>query len=359
MSVRKRGSTWYIDICEKGKRRITRALKGVRTKAQAEKLEAVVRTQILKGRYDLLERVEMLFEKFVTESFLPYSKLNKKSYTSDVCICKPLCAFFGNQSIAKINAPMIEQYKQKRTGEITIHGKLRSPSRVNKELIVLSKILSMACEAELMLSKPKIRQFKVSAGRIRYLKDEEEIRLFEALQDCEWLRNIVIFALNTGMRRGEIFGLQWFDVDFTRQVLKVRYTKNGKDRAIPMNQTVRELLSSMPKTNEYVFASPKTGGKLTDLKKKFQAARKKAKLEDFRFHDIRHTFATRMGDAGVDIFTLAELLGHSDIRITKRYAHGTEENKRQAVEKLVKDLSLRDKSVTNEKGQTVQFTLNH
>jgi integrase len=95
-----------------------------------------------------------------------------------------------------------------------------------------------------------------------------------------------------------------------------------------------------PQTSEYVFASPKIGGKLTGWKKKFQAARMKAKLENFRFHEIRHTFATRIADAGVDILTLAELLGHGDIRITKRYAHGTEENKRQAVEKLVKSSNL-------------------
>jgi integrase len=306
----------------------------------------------------LKERAEMLFKKFVDENFLPYSKANKKSYSSDVCICKPLCAFFGKHSLADINAPKIEEYKQKRISEITTHKRLRSPSRVNKELIVLSKILSMACEAEYMASKPKVRQFKVSTERIRYLNDNEEASLMDALNECDWLRNIVIFALNTGMRRGEIFGLQWFDVDFARDLVKVRNTKNGKNRMIPMNQTVRELLSFIPKANEYVFASPKTGGKLTDLKKKFQLAREKAKLENFRFHDLRHTFATRMANAGVDIFTLAELLGHSDIRITKRYAHGTEENKRLAVEKLVRNSSLRDKSVTNEKEQAVKLALN-
>lgn len=69
----------------------------------------------------------------------------------------------------------------------------------------------------------------------------------EALNECDWLRNIVIFALNTGMRRGEIFGLQWFDVDFAREVVKVRNTRNGKNRMIPMNQTVREQLSTIPK----------------------------------------------------------------------------------------------------------------
>lgn len=242
MSVKKRGDTWYLDVCEKGKPRLVRALKGVRTKAQAEKVEAAVRTQILQKRYGLLERPEMLFDEFTEKNFLPYSRINKKSHTSDVCICKALKAFFGKHNLADINAPMIEQYKQKQISEPTIYDKQRSPSRVNKELAVLSKILSMAAEADLIAANPKIRLFKVSSERIRYLTDEEEIGLLEALNDCNWLRSIVIFALNAGMRRGEIFNLQWFDVDFARLLIKVRNTKSGKDRSIPMNQTVKDCL---------------------------------------------------------------------------------------------------------------------
>lgn len=89
------------------------------------------------------------------------------------------------------------------------------------------------------------------------------------------------------------------------------------------------------------------------MKRKFDEARTKAEIVNLRFHDLRHTFATRMANAGVDIFTLAELLGHSDIRITKRYAHGTEETKRRAVEKLVKAENLRDSNATNKERQPV------
>jgi len=168
----------------------------------------------------------MRFDEFVEKHFLPYSRINKKSHTSDLCICKALGLFFGKHSLADINAPMVEQYKQKRTSEPTIRGKQRSPSRVNKELAVLSKILSMASEADLIAAKPKIRLFKVSSERIRYLTDDEEMRLLEALNNSIWLRNIVLFALHTGMRRGEIFNLQWFDVGMMRQAIKVRYTKS-------------------------------------------------------------------------------------------------------------------------------------
>lgn len=90
---------------------------------------------------------------------------------------------------------------------------------------------------------------------------------------------------------------------------------------------------------------------MIDLKRRFNEARTSSGIANLRFHDLRHTFATRMANAGVDIFTLAELLGHSDIRITKRYAHGTEETKRQAVEKLVKNENLRDSNVTKKERQ--------
>ena len=124
------------------------------------------------------------------------------------------------------------------------------------------------------------------------------------------------------MRRGEICNLQWFDLNFDRGLIHVRNTKNGKDRIIPMNGTVRQLLetqkvlrvrkaqenvekgkSSVP--SPYVFPSPRTEKRLVEIKYSFVRAVKQAKIIDLRFHDLRHTAATRMGDAGADAFTLA------------------------------------------------------
>lgn len=132
MAVRKRGQAWCVDICEKGKPRIQRVIKGAKTKAQALKAEAVIKTRLFEKRFGLIERPELHFEKFVAENFLPYSKLNKRSYVSDVSICKALCSFFRKQSVADIDAPMIEKYKQERVSEVTRLGRKRSPSRVNK-----------------------------------------------------------------------------------------------------------------------------------------------------------------------------------------------------------------------------------
>src|ERR1700752_1856843 len=241
MTVRKRGEHWYVDISEKGRHRVQRILKGARTKAQALKAEAKLRTQIFEKRYGLVERPECRFDKFVDNSFLPTKQL-KKSYASIDSICKPLKNFFGKHFISEIDTEMIERYRQMRVQEKTRLARKRSPLRVNKEMQVLSSIFTLALEKGLIASRPRTTMFRVSGERVRYLTSDEETALFEQLDGCEWLKGIVLIALHTGMRRGEICGLQWFDLNFERGLIHVRNTKNGKDRLIPMNATVRALL---------------------------------------------------------------------------------------------------------------------
>lgn len=180
---------------------------------------------------------------------------------------------------------------------------------------------------------------------------DEEARLFEKLEGQEWVQRIVTMAINTGMRQGEIFDLTWFDVDLSRGLLHVRVSKNGKDRFVPINQTVRTMLERLPRTSEYVFPNPKTEGRLIDVKFRFDKAKKEAGIRDFRFHDLRHTAATRMADGGADAFALAEIFGWSDVRMALRYTHATDEAKRRAVENLAKPIGPSDESVTNEKGR--------
>src|SRR5215204_6746261 len=102
-----------------------------------------------------------------------------------------------------------------------------------------------------------------------------------------------------------------------------------------MNAPVREVLAQRPKSSEHVFTSPRTKGRLVDLKKGFNEARSAAGIRDFQLRDLRHSCATRMSDCGEELVTIAEILGHTDIRMTKRYSHAMHERKRQALEKLV------------------------
>lgn len=119
-----------------------------------------------------------------------------------------------------------------------------------------------------------------------------------------------------------------------------------------MNQVVRELLMDLRGTRgrgESVFTSPKTGGLLTDIKHGFAHACDDAEIVDFRFHDLRHTAATRLADAGADPFVIAEILGHSDLRMTKRYTHATDQWKRHALEQLVKYSSKAEKQLASQR----------
>lgn len=305
---------------------------------------------------------EVLFSDFMKEEFLPFSKLNKKSYDRDLRMSKIFGEFFAGRTLKEIKASDIEKFKLHHSTTISRYDKILKPSTVNRELAILSRIFSLAVEYEVLFYNPcqSVKPLRADNQRIRYLTEDEERRLIKELRDNDLTKKIVVFAVNTGMRRGEIFNLTWFDADLNRNVLNVRQTKTGKDRVIPMNDTVRLMLESMSKTNEFVFTSPRTNGKLIDLKKGFRKALENAKIFDLHFHDLRHTFATRLADAGIPLSVIAELLGHSDIRMTKRYSHATDKAKREAVQILPdfgSDKQVLSKPDENEKRQVIQLAL--
>src|SRR5437763_541453 len=212
-------------------------------------------------------------------------------------------------------------------------------------MCVLSKIFSLAVDAELLDDNPcrRVKKLRTANQRVRYLSNAEEEAIFKEVKGQDWVKNIIVMAINAGMRRGELFDLKWFDVDFNRRIVHVRQSKSGRPRVIPLNSTTQTLLGGLPKTSEYVFPSPKKSERrVNDVGRQFERAVKNAKIADFHFHDLRHTAATRMADAGADPFTLAAILGHSDIRMTARYTHATDEAKRRAVDRLVKPASISD-----------------
>ena len=129
-------------------------------------------------------------------------------------------------------------------------------------------------------------------------------------------------------------GLQWTNIDLGRGIIRVACSKVGKDVDIPINDTLCELLESLPRRGDLVFPSPRTGRRLLDVKKGFQAALDRAGIRKFRFHDLRHTFASHLVMAGVSIETVSELLGHSTLRMTQRYTHLSPEHKGRAVKVL-------------------------
>lgn len=368
MAVWKRRDTgkWICDFRHNGKRHL-QTLKFARTRKQAQEAEAGIMADIFRQVYGLNGKEDCPFNQFVLDKFLPYSETNKRTFYDDVIVCKILIGFFKDRMMRSITPALVEEFKQKRLAtplsrqkdRVAKHWtpstrlkrarqkrleksdeppKPRKPATVNRELCVLSKIFSLAVDAELLDDNPcrRVKKLRTANQRVRYLSNAEEEALFKALKGQDWVKNIIVMAINTGMRRGEIFDLKWFDVDFNRRIVHIRQSKSGRPRTIPLNATTQTLLEGLPKTSEYVFPSPKTERRLNDVGRQFERAVKNAKLVDFHFHDLRHTAATRMADAGADPFTLAAILGHSDIRMTARYTHATDEAKRRAVDKLVK-----------------------
>jgi integrase len=187
----------------------------------------------------------------------------------------------------------------------------------------------------------EVKKYRGEVRRKRYLLPEEETQLMEALTGRRsYLRLIVMTALHTGMRRGEILRLRKQDIDFHRGEIRVTKTKKYEDREIPINGTLmHELMNHcVSLDSKYLFKSPKTGRPITEIKKGFVKACEIAGIEDFWFHDLRHTASTRMGEAGVDPFTIAAIMGHSDIKMTASYTHATIMAKRQAVTALEQGL---------------------
>jgi integrase len=222
-----------------------------------------------------------------------------------------------------------------------------APATINKELGTVRHVFNVAIrEWEWCRDNPmhRVAMEKVHNARDRWLTEDEETRLLGAAP--AWLQEIILFALHTGMRRGEILALNWADVDLTRGVLVVMKSKNQERRTIPLNVRVFELLvAKQPRSVSGglpVFTTS-CGTRLDgrNLMRGFYAALKEAGIENLTFHDLRHTFATRLVHEGVDLYKVQRLLGHKSPVMTQRYAHHCLDSLRDGVAVLVRSTGPR------------------
>ncbi|MFK1070859.1 tyrosine-type recombinase/integrase [Pseudomonas aeruginosa] len=245
-------------------------------------------------------------------------------------------------------------------------------STANRKMASMRGALSRAIEWGFLTEHPmtRLKQLKTDRkGRIRYLLPDEEARLRQALDDRQetiraerdsankWreerhkahlpdlkgiafpdhLKPLVLLSLNTGMRRGEVFNLTWADIDLKNKLITVEgdTSKSGQTRHIPMNKetvaTIEGWKKQHPRNSGYVFPG-KDGNRLDNVKKSWDGLLKLARIEGFRWHDLRHTFASKLVMAGVPLNTVRDLLGHSDLAMTLRYAHLAPDSKAAAVE---------------------------
>jgi integrase len=345
MAVYKRKETgrWFVKFMLKGvcyRRYVPEA----RNKAQAQTVEAQMRQEIYEGRHGR-EAGAMAFEKFVREVYRPHAEAHLKGWHGISYKLDMLCRVFKGKALRELSPMLIEGWARRRLQETTIRKHTRHPATMKNELTLLSGILSMAVDNELLGTNPcrkvlknlrKSHKFNTECKRNRVLSDDEEARLMEALKkrgaETKWA---TVIALNTGMRRMEILRLRWRHIDLQSQVLVVTETKSGKDRQLPLNAEVLAVLTEMwgrPTLAEedYLFAV-RTGHSLTEATGAFHRAMRDAKLEDFRFHDLRHTFASRLPP---DPYLRRDLLGHSTVEMGNVYSHTSMEERGRAVSQL-------------------------
>ncbi|MEO0210867.1 MAG: site-specific integrase [candidate division WOR-3 bacterium] len=197
---------------------------------------------------------------------------------------------------------------------------------VNRELAFMRHMFRLAVEWNHALANP-LQGIKMAkeTPRLRFLSDEEVSRLIQELeQEPVWFRVIVIIALYSGMRRLEILSLKWSQVDFREGIIRVERSKNEKPRQVPMHTEVKNILSMLQRESDFLFPGHAKMGHIWTIDPRWRKLLKRAGIRDFRFHDLRHTFASHMAMSGVDIRVLQEiLLGHKRIEMTMRYSHLT------------------------------------
>ena len=290
--------------------------------------------EIAENKYlDVKKEEKIKFEDFAEVFLKLHSKPNKKSWKADFYNLHNLMPAFKGRYIYEIRARDIEEYKARRSKKV-------SPATVNRDLATLKTMFNKAVAWEKLYKTPakNVKFLREPNGRLRYLEKEEIPKL---LSNCsERPRPIVILALNTGMRRGEILGLKWQDIDFKRGIIYLLNTKNGERREVPMNQAVESALLKVRKhpDSPYIFCNP-DGKSYHDIRKSFSTALKEAGITKFRFHDLRHTFASHLVMAGVDLNTVRELLGHKTLAMTLRYAYLSPDHKKRAVDTLNKQIN--------------------
>jgi integrase len=278
-----------------------------------------------------------------------------------VARAKRLKERFGSRLAAEVTTRDVEDFKlgllaEKLQGKTKDDTRHRSPASVNQYLKLLRAIYNRAKRHGTITVNPVIGVAfcQEHNTRNRCLNAEEESRLLRALP--AWLAPLVTVAIHTGMRKGELRGLRWADVDFATGTLHIPQDKAGSGRWVIINSVARQALLTIKREQTVMspwgFCSPQ-GRFLHNLERYWRPFLKAASISDFRFHDLRHTFASRLAMDGVDLYTVQRAGGWKTHVMVQRYAHLSPDHMRAAVERLAKaprPVSV-TKSVTRASGE--------
>ncbi|GBD38674.1 MAG: hypothetical protein KatS3mg078_2252 [Deltaproteobacteria bacterium] len=351
----KKTAYWYIRYMVNGKDKWESVGKvGLVTKAMAQaKLEERKR-QVRLGQLDIIGTEIPTVAEFAKE-YIKYVRdvAKKRAWWRDTYGLRHFLELFKGKKLSEVTPKDIDDYKRLRLAEV-------KPSTVNRELQVIRYLFNLAKRWKKFYGDNPVSQsglIPVNNQVERILTPEEEERLLSVCNSS--LRAIIITALNTGMRKGEILSLRWEDVDLENNLITVRHdiSKSKKVRRIPINATLRKLLLEQKlRDGSSCFVFPNSKGnpykRHDSVKGAFERACKKAGIHGLRFHDLRHTAATRMVETGASIVAISRILGHSDLKTTMRYTH-PEDSVREAIEKLSTFAQNRSKNRSNEEMEKV------
>ncbi len=330
-----RGKTWWLDFRHDGRRHVVRLGKQI-NRTVAGELAQVKRAAVLKGEAGIgRKRKDIAFDDAKKE-FLKWAEANKRPKTVNLyreCL-RQLERSFAGKRLSELHPFLIEKHKRARLEA----GALIMP---NRELTVLKTLFNRMhdwgrYEGENPVTK--VKPVKESSGRVRFLDPEEEAKLLESAM--EPLRTIILAGLCAGLRvRSEALSLRWSDVDLRRGLLTVQgaFAKTGQTRTVPINSSLRAALGALKREtrSEYVFTR-RDGAPMRSLRTMFQTACRRAGLTDVTPHILRHTFASRLAMAGVDLRTVQELGGWKGLKMVERYAHLSPSHKAEAVERIAR-----------------------
>ena len=268
---------------------------------------------------------------------------------------------FSGLSLAEITADRISQARDKLAAETFARGKPRKDKKsgeliapkqykrtgatVNRYIATLSHLFSFAVKERRLVDRNPVGDIsrkKEPRGRTRFLSEEERTALLDACAKSEWraLRALVLLAITTGARRGELIGLKWSDVDLKKGRALVQETKNDEPRTLPLAgkalEAVRELKLHDSARSEWIFAQP-SGllGPFEHFDAHWHAALEAAGISDFHFHDLRHTTASMLAAQGASLLEIADVLGHKTLAMVKRYSHLVVDHKAKVIEKMI------------------------
>jgi len=366
---------WYFYYYDKDGKRASKKLGtfDALTVAQARDMAKDVAGRVVRGENVKKEKPvqKLTYGEYLKEHYEPWVVSHRKSGLETMKTIKSAFHFLLHQPLEDLSSIALEQWRTKRVNE----G--RKNATINRQITALQASINWGVKHEFIKENPLARLGRLrehdSDTRVRYLTDEERARLMKALDEREaeiraarirhnewalergyervpeikgeyadYLKPMILLSLYTGVRQGNLFSLVWGDIDFSTRTMALRasVSKASKTQNLPLNSFAVKVLSAWRDQstnvagNALVFPSPRGGGKFDNCKKAWVALMKDAQIENFRWHDMRHDFASQLVMKGVDLNTVRELMGHADLKMTLRYAHLAPEFKRAAVEML-------------------------